>query len=557
MKRPKGIGARSIVIPLLTAIAVAFLIAGLVPRNHKGEAGLLGVVTILLGAGVVAACAIWTLNLNRTRVPRTAEHGPFGRLLSALHHARPSQAARSVEIWASPTRGAVATTSRRVRLRRIIAAYTVNRLGTWFGFVALSVAVFDHTHSAIAVAALLISGQALPAFVAPALAARVETTRRRGVLSGLYLFEGIVTTLLAVLLWHFWLPAILVLAALDGTAAQAASALLRSETACAAREQAEVDWHSGQGMDLEASRQAAERQANATLNIAFSATFMLGPAIAGGVIAAAGASAALFIDAGSFLICGAMLLDLYLQTGKSGETSAGARVLAASQYVNSVPALRVLLLAEAIALVFFDSGGPIEIAYAKTSLHAGPGGYGLLLGTWGVGVVLGSLIFARSPKRGLGAMLTAGTLAMGLAYIGFSVAPSLASACIAAVIGGVGNGVEWASVISIVQRLTPPDLHGRLINLVESVGALALALGLSLGGALVALSSPREAFLVVGIGAAVMTLPFLRLTMRGIDRVTATDAQITDEPLEDSRVASPPKLGYETLKEPRELAYIR
>jgi len=41
------------------------------------------------------------------------------------------------------------------RLRRIVAAYTVNRLGTWFGFVALSVAVFDHTHSAAAVAALL------------------------------------------------------------------------------------------------------------------------------------------------------------------------------------------------------------------------------------------------------------------------------------------------------------------------------------------------------------------------------------------------------------------
>ena len=44
------------------------------------------------------------------------------------------------------------------RLRRIIAAYTINRLGTWFGFVALSLAVFDHTHSAFAVAALLFAG---------------------------------------------------------------------------------------------------------------------------------------------------------------------------------------------------------------------------------------------------------------------------------------------------------------------------------------------------------------------------------------------------------------
>jgi MFS family permease len=415
----------------------------------------------------------------------------------------------------------VPSTLRSHRLRRIIGAYTVNRLGTWFGFVALSVAVFDHTHSALAVAALLISGQALPAFVAPALAARVEASRRHGVLSGLYLFEGVVTALLAVLLWHFWLPAILLLAALDGTAALAASALLRTETAREAREQARVDWDAERGKDLEAFTQAAERQANATLNIAFSATFMLGPAIAGVLVAAAGAPAALFIDAASFLICGAMLLDLSPHAEDTEGATVRERLRAAWQYVNEVSLLRDLLLAEAIALVFFDSAGPIEVAYAKTSLHVGDRGYGLLLGTWGVGVVIGSFVFARSPKRGLGAMLTCGTLAMGLAYIAFSVAGSLEIACVAAVIGGVGNGVEWASVISLVQRLTPPILHGRLMSAVESIGAFSLALGLSLGGALVALSTPRTAFLVVGIGAVMMTLPFLRLALHGVDRQTA------------------------------------
>jgi MFS family permease len=415
------------------------------------------------------------------------------------------------------------------RLRRIIAAYTVNRLGTWFGLIALTVAVFDHTHSALAVAALLISGQALPAVAAPALATRVEASPRRGVLSGLYVFEGIATALLAVLVWNFWLPAILLLVALDGTVALATSALLRAETARAARKQAQVDWDSERaGKDLEAFAQAAERQANATLNIAFSATFMLGPAIAGVVVAAAGAPAALLIDTASFLICGAMLLDLHPHAEEAGETSVGARLRAAWRHVNAVPALRALLLTETIALVFFNSAGPIEVAYAKVTLHAGDRGYGLLLAVWGVGVVLGSLVFARSPKRGLGALLTAGTLAMGLAYIGFSAAPSLELACVAAVLGGLGNGVEWASVISLVQRLTPPALHGRLMSAVESIGALSLALGLSLGGALVALSSPREAFLVVGIGATAMTLAFLRLVLSGLDRRTTADAQTAD-----------------------------
>jgi MFS family permease len=435
----------------------------------------------------------------------------------------------------------VPSTLRSHRLRRIIGAYAVNRLGTWFGFVALSLAVFDHTHSALAVAALLIAGQALPAFAAPALAARVEASRRRGVLSGLYLFEGILTVALAVLLWHFWLPAILILAALDGTAALAASALLRAETAKAAREEAKVEWDAARGKDLETFTQAAERQANATLNIAFSATFMLGPAIAGVLVAAAGAPAALFIDAASFLICGGMLLDLSPHAEEAADSTVLERLRAAWEYVNGVPLLRALLVAETIALVFFNSADPIEIAYAKVTLHAGDRGFGLLLGVWGVGVVIGSFVFARSPKRGLGVMLTGGTLAMGFAYIGFAAAGSLELACIVAVVGGVGNGVEWASVISLVQRMTPPALHGRLMSALESIGALSLALGLALGGALVALSSPRTAFLTVGIGATAMTFVFLTLVLKGLDRFTAASletAEMQASPMQQDESAS-------------------
>ena len=120
------------------------------------------------------------------------------------------------------------STLRQPALRRIIAGYTVNRLGTWFGFVALSVAVFDNTHSALAVAALLVSGQVLPAFVVPAVVARIEASPRTGMLSALYALEAVATGAVIIVLWNFWLPAVLVLIAIDGTAALAASALLRA-----------------------------------------------------------------------------------------------------------------------------------------------------------------------------------------------------------------------------------------------------------------------------------------------------------------------------------------
>ncbi len=441
------------------------------------------------------------------------------------------------------TTAATTTLLRFPKLRRIVVAYTVNRLGTWFGYVALSLAVYQHTHSAVAVAVLLIAGQALPALLAPALVARVETSARRGELSGLYLFEATATgALAALLLWHFSLPGILLLVALDGTAALAASALLRAAVARRAREWAHhahredgplspehpAHTYAGRaGMTplageqgivadrSEASAMEAERKANAVLNIAFSGTLVIGPALAGVVVATAGGPAALLIDTASFLICGAMLIDLHPHIEEAGgETSVRARLRAAWKHINDVTALRMLLITEGVALVFFAADGSIEVPYATVTLHAGDRGYGLLLTVWGLGMVVGSLVFARLVRRPLGAMLSAGALAVGLAYLGWAAAPSLGTACAAGLLGGVGNGVQWAALISTVQRLTPQHLHGRMMGAVESLNAICPAIGLSLGGVLVAISSPRGALLVVGLGATLSTVAFVRLPLK-------------------------------------------
>ncbi len=425
------------------------------------------------------------------------------------------------------------------RLRRIIAAYTVNRLGTWFGVVALMVAVYDHTHSALAVAALLLAWQALPAFVVPALVARVEASKRRHELSGLYLFEALATAALAVLLRHFSLAPVMLIAALDGTAALAASALLRSEVARAARDHVEQSALAAGTLEQasEQAMQVAERRANAALNVAFSTTFVIGPALAGVIVAAAGASSALLIDVGSFLLCGALLIDLHPHVEIAGGDSVGARLRAAWQHISETPSLRGLLLAETLALGFIESGGPIEIAYVKSALHAGDRGFGLLLTAWGAGAVLGSFVFARLVARPLALMLSAGTFALGAAYVGFGVAPTLAIACAAALVGGIGNGLQWPSLISIVQHVTPPHLQGRMMGGVESIGAVCTAVGLILGGVLVALSSPRVAFALVGAGAIASTGVLLRQATRA---TRATQPARADNDERAAVAASPP-----------------
>jgi predicted MFS family arabinose efflux permease len=418
---------------------------------------------------------------------------------------------------------------RHPELRRIVAGYTVNRLGTWFGFIALAVVVFDHTHSAIAVASLLIASQVLPALIVPALVARVETSTRRGELTRLYLFEAATTAaLIALVLWQFSLPAILLLVALDGTAALAASALLRAAAARSAREWVRASQAPGeQGAPIDELSAAAERRANAALNIGFATTFTLGPALAGVVVPTLGASAALAIDMVSFAICGALLVDLKPHLDDAETDSVRARVKAAWRYINEAATLRRLLITQAIAFVFFEFSPPIEVAYAKVSLHAGTEGYGVLLGVWGLGVALGSVVFARSIDRSLKVLLSASTFAVGFAYLGWWLAPTLAIASAAGFVGGIGNGVQWAALISAVQRLTPEHLQGRLMGAVESLGAIFPAFGYVLGSAIASLASPRIALLVAGAGVTICTIAFIRIPLAA-SSADAHDAQSSD-----------------------------
>jgi hypothetical protein len=235
------------------------------------------------------------------------------------------------------------------RLRRILAAYTVNKLGTWFGTVALSLAIYDHTHSAAAVTALFVA-RYLPALAVPALVARVEASTRRRTLSALYGFEALCAALLAATVWHFLLPAILVLVALDGAVELTASSLLRAQAARAGAEQG-----AEQGI----------YNANAALNVALSASVVLGPTLGALAVRAFGGPVALLIDAGSFLACGALVVDLYVYVEERAGASVRARLASAWEHVRDAPALRAVLLTQATALVFFETAAPVEVFYAR------------------------------------------------------------------------------------------------------------------------------------------------------------------------------------------------
>jgi MFS family permease len=397
------------------------------------------------------------------------------------------------------------------RLRRILLAYTVNELGTWFGYVALALSIYDHTHSAIATAGLFLARGLLPALCAPMLVARIERSLRPSILSILLLLEGIAAIGLAVLLWHFVLAGVLVLVALDGVLAVAATALIR---AAMGRIALSVDAADHPSSDKRArSDETAQRQANAALNFAFMGTFALGPAIGALLVSTVGGPTTMLIDAFTFSIAGALVLGLRTHVEAQGEDSIRERLVAAWRHTQRAPQLRTLLLTEATAIVFLAAVEPVEVVYAKTTLAAGDLGYGLLVTSWGIGAAGGALLFARATHRPLAPMLTGGVFFLAVAYLGYAAAPTLALACIAAFIGGVGNGIHWPSLLSAVQKLTPTELHGRLMSAVGSINALCPALGFALGGTVATLTSPRGAMLMAGLVSMALTGTFMRISL--------------------------------------------
>jgi MFS family permease len=373
---------------------------------------------------------------------------------------------------------------KRPQFRRLATSYAVNEMGDWMGIVALSVLVYDRTGSALATAALFIGTRFLPALIAPVLVARVEQPPPRFALPVIYCGEAAAFGALALLAGKdFALAAVVGLAAIDGTLALAGRALTRAVVAALLEPTGEL------------------RAGNAVLNVAFTGGAAVGPAVAGLVVAGFGAQSALLLDAVSFYAVALILLTAgSLPQVEPDPGRVRERVRAGLSYIREQPTLRKLLIAQGAAFVFFAAAIPVEVFYAKQTLGAGDFGYGLLLASWGTGMVLGSLVFAAVRRAPLPVLLFFSTITVGAGYLGIAAAPTLALACAAAALGGAGNGVQWVSAISAVQELTVADMQARVMSVLESIGAAMPAVGYLLGGLIATAASPRATILVTGLG---------------------------------------------------------
>jgi MFS family permease len=243
--------------------------------------------------------------------------------------------------------------------------------------------------------------------------------------------------------------------------------------------------------------------AAAALNgIEFNFARAIGPALAGILIAAAGVGTAFLVNAASFLAVIVVIARWKRPVRKRTtppETLTGA-LIAGVRYVRYSPATRALIFRSGFVM-FFASGFLALLPSVAHSVKDSPVVYGLLLGCFGLGAVLGALLLR--PVRGRWStemVVSGGIVTFGLATITTGSLRALPSLAAVMLIGG-SAWIVFVSLFNVlVLSLTPDWVRARVLAVSMLVFQGGVAAGSATWGALAGRIGLRNTLLWIGLG---------------------------------------------------------
>ena len=245
--------------------------------------------------------------------------------------------------------------------------------------------------------------------------------------------------------------------------------------------------------------------AGSALNgIEFNLARAVGPALGGAIIAAAGVGAAFSVNALSFagvILVIARWKPRVKERLAPAETVAGATV-AALRYVRYSPGIRTLTLRSGLVMFFASASLALLPLVAHRSSQS-PLGYGLLLGCFGVGAILGALLLQPARARfSIEAVVSAAVAVFGAVMIGIAVLRPLAALAAILLIGG-GVWLLFISLLSAcVQSLAPDWVRARVLAIYLLAFQGGVAGGSAFWGALAERCGIQSALVWAGVGTA-------------------------------------------------------
>jgi len=259
---------------------------------------------------------------------------------------------------------------------------------------------------------------------------------------------------------------------------------------------------------------------------------MIGPPLAGLLVAAATPGPAFAVDALSFAVAALMLALVRGRdrrrigdTLSAADTTDGASneglvadIRAGLLYAWRDPALRLLLLMATMVNVAFAGPEIVGLAWlAANRWMSGPVGYGLLMGAFSLGALLGIALagsLGELPRQGRVIVAVVFGLGVGLIIVGLS--PTILPALLVTLPMGMGTGFVNIRLMAWLQSRVDPTLLGRVMSLVMLAGVGLAPISYAVAGALVDVSATA---LFVGSAAMILVTAAAGLASRAADRI--------------------------------------
>jgi MFS family permease len=394
--------------------------------------------------------------------------------------------------------------------RLFFSGQSISLIGTWMTRIATSWLVYRLTNSALMLGVVGFVGQ-IPSFLlAPVAGVLVDRWNRRRLLVGTQVMAMAQTLAMAVLtltgvvrIWH-----IIALSAFQGVINA-------------------FDMPARQAFVVEMVDKPDDLSNAIALNSSMvNAARLLGPSLAGVIIALVGEGWCFMLDGVSYVAVIASLLLMAIPAAVPQRVEGEnlfSQIREGWNYIVGFRAIRNMLLLLALVSLLGMPYTVLMPVFATEILGGGPYTLGWLMAASGVGALMGALFLAaRRSVVGLGKFIPAMAVTFGAGLIAFSFSRSLWLSLLLMVVTGLGFMAQMAISNTLLQTIVDEDKRGRVMSFFTAASMGTMPFGSLLAGAMAAKIGAPYTLLISGVccvaGALwfARTLPALRHEVRPI-----------------------------------------
>jgi MFS family permease len=412
-------------------------------------------------------------------------------------------------------RESLAAVAGNVQIRRVQLAFLGSSIGDWAYATAIVVWAYD-TGGAEAVGIWMSIRLVLGALTSPVLATMADRWPRRRVMILADVLRAVLVAVAAVLIQLD--AAVLLVFVLATAASLASSPFLVAQRAL---------------LPSLARTPTELTAANGVHSTIDSLAFFAGPAVAAGLLAVSDVPSVLVLDVATFLW--SLLLVSRVTVPSPGDGDRGAtqpreeggatesfltETLAGFRLIGSDRTLMLTVAQASLQTVIAGAFTVFLVVMADQLLGSPDSGLGVLNSIVGVGAVLGGVLaIARAGKGTLGRDLTVGVLLWSTPLLLVTVSPTVVACVVAVAVLGLADPLVDVNLDTILQRVTPDAMLGRVFGALESCAVGAAAVGAAAMPFLLDWFGLR-------LGLAVLAVPVALLSLLGLPAMLRLDARL-------------------------------